>query len=352
MSQLHISRTSNTRFAQEEFTRILARVDLSDLAGTRIFMTGATGFFGYWLLTALEHLNARGHLIKVVALSRRPDDFLRRHPRFAATDWLQLVRGDVRDYDTRLGAFDLMIHGAADTSFDAANQPFTLMETTLSGSLRVAEHARLAGAGRMLFISSGASYGRSHQRYKPFSEADDCSVNPSDTAEVYAMSKLGVEAIAAALAAQSSIKTIIARPFAFIGAGLPPHLVISQLLDMARNADRIVLQSDGSSTRSFLYAADLALWLLVLLARGKSGETYNVGSDEAMRLIDVARVVKDVVASEKPIEILGLPNRNPRQYYVPDIGKVRTELGLDVWTRFEESVRYTAAALDQQSRVS
>jgi dTDP-glucose 4,6-dehydratase/UDP-glucose 4-epimerase len=112
--------------------------------------------------------------------------------------------------------------------------------------------------------------------------------------------------------------------------------------------ETITLTSDGSPIRSWLYDADLVIWLLTLLLREGSPRLYNVGSDQAMTLANAARIVRDLLNPGCEIAILAQTNAsigNPtRNTYVPDISRARKELGLDVWTPFPEAVKRTAEA--------
>jgi dTDP-glucose 4,6-dehydratase len=96
-----------------------------------------------------------------------------------------------------------------------------------------------------------------------------------------------------------------------------------------------------------LYAADLVVWLMTLLFRGKSGRPYNVGSDEAVSIETLARLISkieeeetgrkiDVVISKKPDPANPAPQR-----YVPSIERARAELGLEVHSSLEQAFRST-----------
>ena len=71
------------------------------LAGKTVLITGATGFFGKWLLESAISFNQTLHLegdrrIKIVALSRNPGAFLERYPKFGKYDFIQYISGNLR----------------------------------------------------------------------------------------------------------------------------------------------------------------------------------------------------------------------------------------------------------------
>jgi nucleoside-diphosphate-sugar epimerase len=91
-----------------------------------------------------------------------------------------------------------------------------------------------------------------------------------------------------------------------------------------------------------LTAADLAAWLWTSLLHPKSSGTYNVGSYDAHSIREVAECVARHSAGQPRVTVAKRANsKRPAQRYVPDIGRARLELGLDVWTPFEQAVQKT-----------
>jgi dTDP-glucose 4,6-dehydratase len=97
--------------------------------------------------------------------------------------------------------------------------------------------------------------------------------------------------------------------------------------------------------RSYLDQRDLAHWLLTLLDKGQSGRAYNVGSDQAITIANLADQVSELLSPGKPVYILGKAAfSGARSRYVPDISRARVELGLDVTIPLGEAIRVTAEA--------
>lgn len=312
--------------------RVLSLYPLPELAGNRIFLTGGTGFIGYWLLMTIAQLNTMGAQISVVALSRNPERFLDQYPEFREAEWLQFIRGDVRDYPFPDGKFDLFIHGASDTSPEAANWARELFETIILGTRRVLDHAVACGTRRVLIISSGAIYGEQPPEITHIPESAPYACNSTDPADAYGEGKRAMEMWAVCYGREYGIETVIARCFAFIGYGLPPHLAVGQMIRSALSDGYIVITGDGKTVRSYLYAADLAIWLLALACKGKPGVPYNVGSDKAIRLDQLAQLICDTLGLTNQVEILGRIQSGRRSRYAPDVLRIRQELGVEVWT--------------------
>lgn len=326
----------------EDIHRVLRRYPLPEMAGKRVFLTGGTGFFGYWLLMTIDRLNAKGADISVVALSRNPEQFLDRHPEFRAATWLQFVRGDIKNYDFPQGTFDLFIHGATDTSPDAAHHALELFDSIVQGTRHVLDHAVICKTRRVLIISSGAIYGEQPAEVTHITESSPYACSSTNAADAYGEGKRAMEMLAACHAQKYGIEPVFARCFAFIGYGLPAHLAVGQLIKSALKQGRIVINGDGKTIRSYLYAADLAVWLLALACKGKPGKPYNVGSDEAFRLDELAQLISITLGLDVPVEILGHSTSSSRIRYVPAVSSIQQELGVSIWTDMTTSIRRMA----------
>jgi dTDP-glucose 4,6-dehydratase len=327
---------------------------LRSLCGRRLFITGVTGFFGSWLLALFALLDRRWAAVEVTALSRDPERFLTRHPEFRSARWLRLIRGGLTDYVRPAGEFDYFLHAAADVSVGPKANPLAMLNTATEGARRVLDHAVESGAKRILLVSSGAVYGSQPADVRRLTEDAPCRIDLSDPVGVaYSEGKRMMEALGAIYAHQHSIEPVIARCFAFVGPGLPLDggFAIGNFIRDALHAPAISVAGDGTPRRSYLYAADLAVWLLTLLVSGQSGRAYNVGSDEEVSIAQLAHLVRDLLAPEKPVVIAQQPAADgPRRRYIPDISRARGELQLDSWTPLSTAIEQTAAWLRTAAR--
>jgi dTDP-glucose 4,6-dehydratase len=132
-----------------------------EMRGGRILITGATGFFGCWLLESFAWANRRLNLqSSAVALSRNPQRLAQCAPHLANDPAVSLHAADVRHDDFPSGRFSHVVHAATDASaFLNREQPLVMFDTIVTGTRRALAFAAAAGVSKFLFVSSGAIYG-------------------------------------------------------------------------------------------------------------------------------------------------------------------------------------------------
>jgi len=338
--------TTINGFATSDLDAVFARVGpaLAELDGGSIFLTGGTGFFGRWLLALLVRARAGGVACEVTLLTRSPDRFAAECPEFAALPWLTLCEGDIRFFEFPKGRFSHIVQAATETSADADSRPAQLISTIVDGTRRVLQFAALAGVRRLLYVSSGAVYGAQPADLALLPETHPGACDPLDPRTAYGQAKRLAEHLCIVAAASGAFEAVIARAFAVVGPGLPldGHFAIGNFIADALAGREIKVKGDGTALRSYLYAADLAAWLLTLLARGESGSAYNVGSDAEISIGDLARLVARRLDAPG-VSIAGRAgDADLRSRYLPCIAKAREKLGLDVWTSLDDAIDCTA----------
>jgi dTDP-glucose 4,6-dehydratase len=319
-------------------------LDFRRLVNKRLFITGGTGFFGLWLLSALSVLHQKSTPFEVTVLSRNPENFLTRHPQFRKLSWLSFIVGNVSNFQIPQQNFDLILHAAAETSMEAHAEPLQMFDNIVFGTRRVLEFAQLSGVSRILLVSSGAVYGK--QLFPPIHqlEISQSACNPLLPISAYGEGKRVMELMGAIHHHKSGIEFIVARCFSFCGPGLPldKHFAIGNFIYDALYSKKITIEGDGSPMRSYLYGADLAVWLLNLLLNGKSGQSYNVGSAIALTIEELATIVRDTLSPNKSILISNSSvTSSSHSCYVPSIERARV-IGCEQWTSIEDSLRHTA----------
>lgn len=340
-------------FLAEDFARIgeavLARA--MKLDGQRLVLSGATGFFGKNLLALFAHLHGRGARFEVRAISRDPERFLATEPWAAALPWLRLQRGDVRERWPIEGPHELLLHAATDTHSAAHRDDRAMFDGIIDGTRQALACAERCGVQRLLLTGSGAQYGAITPATDGNGVREDSRLacDPLAPASAYGEGKRVAEVLASLHAQTHGTAVIATRCFAFCGPGLASdgHFAIGNFIADAVAARPIRLSSAGTAVRSYLYGADLALWLLLLLLEapaGAAGTAVNVGGDEAISVKALAERVRDLVAPGLAVSVgLARPDE-PRSFYVPAIERARAS-GLDVWTPLDLAITRSAAWL-------
>ena len=312
----------------------------SRFGGARLFMTGGTGFIGTWLLQVLQRANDRlGSRMELVVLTRDPERAQQQTPHVFNRPDTTLVAGDVSHFVAPVGKLDLCLHAATDVGDPLkAGDPLRVFDSIVLGTRRVLDLADANDASRFLLTSSGAVYGTQPTNLERIAETYNGAPDPLQPGAAYGNGKRAAEWLACAHAAQASqagFESCIARIFALIGPGLPLNgpFAAGNFVRDALAGQAIRIQGDGRPLRSYLYMADLCVWLLRILGTGAAGQAYNVGSENVVSIAALAQQVVDAAGTDAPI-LVQTPAASdalaPR--YVPDTRKARQELDLAEYT--------------------
>jgi dTDP-glucose 4,6-dehydratase len=318
---------------------------LSDLSDQRILITGGTGFFGRSILR--HWLAEKKSVPKVYILTRNPQKFLSQYPEFSHAEWLSVLSGDVLKPTSlpRIKGVTHLLHAATDSQLSYQLTPLERYTQIVNGTRHMLDFAVEYEIPRFLFTSSGGVYGPQPKEIELISENFLGIPDPLVAQNAYSVAKRCAEHLCAIYRDRYGIQTVIARCFAFVGRDLPlnAHFAIGNFIQDALIAPEITINSDGSSVRSYMDQRDLANWLVKLLERGKSGEAYNVGSDMAITIRELAYLVRDILAPKKTVCIkYNSYPENFRNRYVPSIVKAREEFGLDLNFTLTDSLHEVA----------
>jgi nucleoside-diphosphate-sugar epimerase len=316
-----------------------------DFRSRRLFVTGATGFVGRTLLDYLaESAQRHGADFEVTALSRDPSAFLGRFPRYAELRWLRFQAGDLADLGPSSQRFTDVLHAAADTHSAADGAAW--IEQIVGGTRKALAFAQSTGARRFLLTSSGAVYGPQPATLSHLPEDHGGAPSTDTLAGVYGQAKRVAEQLCTVYQ-QQGLQTVRARCFAFVGEHVPldgPYAIGNFIRDALFNA-QIAVKGDGTAVRSYLDGRDMAHWLLTMLLHGEAGAAYNVGSDQAITMAELAHTVAGCLAPGKPVVIEhGADAAAGRSVYVPGIAKA-ARLGLQVETPLDVAIRTAAERL-------
>jgi UDP-glucuronate decarboxylase len=327
------------------------------MSSTRLLLTGGTGFFGKALLRYWHRLEKDGRFAPpgVTILSRDPARFRHEQPDLCSAPWLRFVTGDVLHPASlpRLDGITHVLHAATDSTLGPGLAPLHRFDQILEGTRHILDLAVRCGARRFLLCSSGGVYGVPAPGVTRIEESFHGIPDPLASRNAYSVAKRAAEHLCSLYADQYGLEVVVARCFAFVGRDLPMdvHFAIGNFIRDALESPLITVRGDGTALRSYLDQRDLAEWLNEMLQRGQAGRAYNVGSDEAICIADLAHLVRDIVSPQKKVEILGAPQQTgDRSVYVPSVHRAIAELGLRVRHPLANAIR-DASVLVRSSSV-
>jgi UDP-glucose 4-epimerase len=297
-------------------------------------ITGAAGFLG----SALANRLAReGHQVRGL------DDLSTGDPQSLSPDVL-FTRGDVNDRPklwTLLQEVDCVYHLAARVLVaESVLYPREYSAVNVGGTVSLMEAMRDVGVRRVVFVSSGAVYG--DQGEQPLDES--ASPNPRSP---YAVSKLSAEYYVRTIGDLWAIETVSLRVFNAYGPGqnLPPsHApVIPNFIRQAVRGGTLVVHSDGSQTRDYVFVEDVVNAMVAAATAQKiNRQVINVGSGEETSVRQLAKMVLEVTNSSA--EILYNPRTDPGvSRMLADLTLARESLGYRPRISLEEGLGLTLA---------
>lgn len=304
-----------------------------ELCNRKIFITGGSGFFGSWLLESFAWANDKLNLnASAVVLTRNPEAFKKRAPHLYNHTAIKFLKGDIKDFVFPKGSFSYLIHssGYQQAAGEKARKVLMVNEM-LNGATRVLDFCIKANVKKMLLVSTGAVYGNPPSRMKKIPEEFSDSIDPSMSKGTYHHVRRMMEALSAAYAEENKFEVKIARCFSFIGPYLPLNgrFAASDFIHDVLNQRNITVKGDGKPVRSYLYMADLMVWLWPILFRGKSCRPYNVGSEHPITIHKFAEKFANQSVPPLAVSIQKKSSDGAApDYYVPDTTRAREELNL------------------------
>jgi UDP-glucuronate decarboxylase len=317
------------------------------LRGESIFITGGSGFIGSALLYSLIESDKRNDLnIRVTVLTRKVSLFKIKHPKIVKSSFISLLEGDIRNFNFPKEKFSKLFHLAttsASETFKGESQ-LKKYKTLVEGTERVLQFAVFSNVDKIIFTSSGVVYGDLPNGVKNVSETYLGAPDTSSPSSALAQGKRGAEFLISYYADKYGFDFVIARCFSFVGPYLPLklHYAIGNFVFDAMHNETINIKGDGKAYRSYMDVNDLTVWLLKFMTTPCNYKIYNVGSDQTISILSLAKKIQKIISPSKGIKVFGDSNHSignfSRDYYVPNIDRAKNELSLDLWIDLEKSI--------------
>lgn len=294
----------------------------------KILITGGAGFIGSHLA---EHFSQQGHTVFVI------DDLstgeienvihLKENPHFHyVIDTIMNVPVIAELVDRA----DIIFHLAAAVGVKLiVESPVRTIETNIRGTEIILELADKKSKPVVIFSTSEV-YGKSE--HVPFSEASDLVLGPTTKGRwSYACSKAIDEFLALAYYHEKGLPIIVVRLFNTVGPRQTGRygMVLPTFAGQALRGVPLTVFGDGTQTRCFAHVSDVIDALdRLCLTESAFGEVFNIGNDEEISMLELARKVKRIAASSSEIQLIPYEQAYeagfedmPRR--VPDLSKIK-----------------------------
>ncbi|KUR75714.1 dTDP-glucose 4,6-dehydratase [Novosphingobium sp. FSW06-99] len=319
----------------------------------RIIVTGGAGFIGSALV---RHLVGEGHeVLTIDALTYAGNRASLRDVEANARH--RFVHADICDRAAMEQAFaafkpERVMHLAAESHVDRSiSGAADFVQTNVVGTFTLLEVARAfwsqlpadaAEAFRFLHVSTDEVYGSLGDQGL-FRED-----TPYDPSSPYSASKAASDHLAKAWARTYGLPVVVSNCSNNYGPYHFPEKLIPLIILNALQGRDLPVYGAGDNIRDWLYVEDHARALDIIAARGRIGETYNVGGRNERRNIDVVRrictLLDEIVPANAPRESLirfvaDRPGHDER--YAIDATKLETELGWRAQETFDTGIAKT-----------
>lgn len=309
---------------------------MDDLAGTRVLVTGATGFIGSHLVRRLVHSGAEVHALTSTVSSVYPTRLVDLRDQIALHEG-NLTDRSAMDAVTARAQPELIFHLGAYTHVGKSWQRVDeCVQANVQGTVNLLQ--ALAGSGYRRFVYTGTSeiYGDVDV---PFAEANQ--VNPISP---YSVSKYAGERYCRMFHQGYEWPIVMVRPFNAYGPMQSPDRIIPEIVTRALRGQELKM-TQGRQTREFNYVEDLVDgFIRAGTVPGIEGELFNLGCGEEVAIRDLALTILDLMDNPIEAQIGALPDRPTEIWRMfSDSTRARERLGYEPQHSLREGLAKTIA---------
>ena len=294
----------------------------------KYLITGGAGFIGSHLS---EALNKRGDSVTVI------DNLLTGKNTFNSS--VEFIEGSIFDrplMDKLISQSDYVLHLAAAVGvFNIVNKPLESLMTNIKGTEIILELCDKYKKP-ILITSTSEVYGKNNE--VPLSESSDRVLgSPLLSRWSYSEAKAVDESMAYFYYQEKGLPVRLVRLFNTVGPRQVGHygMVVPRFVSAAIKNEPLSVYGSGDQIRCFCHVTDAVRGLLLVMDSDKAvGEVFNVGNNQQISIMELAKKVIEITGSESTIEKIAYEKAYPQgfedmQRRVPDISKIKQVLG---WT--------------------
>ena len=308
-----------------------------------LFVTGGTGFFGKALLRYWQ--NDHPNFDKIYLLSRLPDAFLEKYSDLVEGLPIEFIKGDILNLSENSldMKFDVVLHAATDSTKGPCLDRLEVYQQITLGTEEVLKFAINHSCQKFILTSSGGVYGAQPYNLEKIPEDYLGMPDPLDPNSAYGIGKRAAEHLTALYADKYGFDYVIARCFAFIGEDLPldKHFAVGNFILDAINNNDIIIKGNGTSERSYMAQEDLAYVINQMMENELLEKVYNIGSDEPITILNLARCVKEMISGKNNIVIKNDNTLKGETKYIPDVSLMRRDIMKKEIISLKDSIKNT-----------
>jgi UDP-glucose 4-epimerase len=311
---------------------------------TKFLITGGAGFIGSHLTQALLDRND-----EVVVL----DNFSTGPQKNLTGTKAQVISGSIFDeklVEDLVSKSDHVLHLAAALGvFNIVNKPLESLKTNLQGA-EIVLNAAAKFKKPILVTSTSEIYGKNDK--VPLSEEDDRLLgSPLKSRWSYSEAKAIDESMAYFYFQEQGLPVRLVRLFNTVGPRQVGHygMVVPRFVNAAVKNENISVYGDGNQVRCFCHVTDAVVALLkVIDSKEAIGQVFNIGNNQQITIMELAKKVIEVTGSKSKIELVPYekaygPGFEDMQRRVPDISKIKKMLGWEPKIGLEQIIKDIAA---------